>query len=260
MRFEKTKRLAGKLGLLLLALAGAFLSIWSCLLGAMFTGLREGGWNWQFIPFLGLGLIAGVVFALAALVLAAKKLADYPEAKILAVLFGPPTASFVVGAIAFPLLGVLNAHHQSEGRERHAAQEARTRSYLDQACRDPEVVLRDRWLDNWDERRRVLTDNMATGVIPFSEAQLERMYELFNYGEIFAHPACSREMLARHFGAVLERAQNIRYTDLAALVSNPNAPLELVEQVAASTTLPVGAVYPARDALKKRSGPGVAVP
>jgi hypothetical protein len=40
---------------------------------------------------------------------------------------------------------------------------------------------------------------------------------------------------------------------LAAIVSHPNTPLELVEQVAQAKGLPVGAVHPARWALEKRN-------
>jgi hypothetical protein len=49
-------------------------------------------------------------------------------------------------------------------------------------------------------------------------------------------------------------AQVVETTKLteAAMMSNPNTPLDLVEKVAASRTLMTGAVEPARHALKKR--------
>lgn len=242
----------------MLAAVAAFFSIWTCIFGAMATGLESGGWNWQFIPFVILGGFAGGVLALLSLIIAGARSRDNPGAGAALVLIGPPAASFLIGAIAFPVLNAKNRHYEAQGRIQYEAQQANMQSYLAQARQDPEIVLRERWLDYHDQRRRVLNDNIASGVIPFSEEQLERMYKTWTYGEIFRHPACSAELLARYFEPVAARAKNINHTDLAALVSNPNTPLELVEQVAASQTLPVGAVYPAQNALKKRALPNPA--
>lgn len=246
------KPLATTLALLLVATVAAFVSICTCVFGAMTTGLEGDGWNWQFIPFIALGALSGIVSGILALLLANQKLRDNPTAKTALVLVGPPAISFLVGAAAFPALHAKNERRQADGRARYETQQATMQSYLSQARHDPEIVLRERWLDAWDERRRVLNDNMATGAIPFSEEQLERLYKTWTYGEVFRHPACSAEFLARHFETVAARAEHINHTDLAALVSNPATPLELVMRVAASQTLPVGAVYPARAALKKR--------
>lgn len=74
----------------------------------MLTGLEEGGWNWQFMPFIVLGGLSGIGLAILALILAGTKFKDSPELKIVAVIFGPPVGSFLIGAIAFPLLTAIN--------------------------------------------------------------------------------------------------------------------------------------------------------
>jgi len=77
---------------------------------------------------------------------------------------------------------------------------------------------------------------------------LKRFYEEapITHQELFKHPACDREFLIEYFQRVVERPRpdNIavgsfarsKDTIMAAIASNPNAPKELLERIATTTS------------------------
>jgi len=134
--------------------------------------------------------------------------------------------------------------------------------YEAQIQSDPEVGVREHWdianKPKWSIQKEAqwcaFRNSFSNGRVVYSEALLKQIYaECPSMREyIFAYPACSPEFLSAHFQEAYERCPHISYVMLADIVSNTNCPIELVKRVAASDSLPVGAVYPARAALKKR--------
>ncbi len=70
---------------------------------------------------------------------------------------------------------------------------------------------------------------------------------------ILSHPRCPTNLLTENFQEAYEKSFNHSYEMLAAIVSNPNTPIELVEKVANAHDVPGGAVYPAQCELKRRN-------
>lgn len=90
--------------------------------------------------------------------------------------------------------------------------------------------------------------------VRYNLQQLKKIYdEAPNMGDyVFLHPACNKEFIEEHFDEALKRSEKISYRMLASMMKNPNTPIELVERIATSKGLVMGAVEPARYALEKR--------
>jgi hypothetical protein len=245
--------ISGRIGLVVLAGASALLSGYSCIYGATLSGLREGGWNWQFIPFIFGGWAFGALTALAAIVFTFISFGTRPVLSLTIAFMAPLTLSFVGGIVAFPLLRYSGEVQTKRNQEIYETEQSQKATYLQLARNDPAIVIEERWLDKWDLKRQVLNTSMIDGSIPFTEDQLDLIFKTWGYPEVFRHPSCSPEFLSSHFTTSLNRAREIDYSDLAAIVSNPATPLELVEKVASSDNLPWGAVGPAKQAVEKRN-------
>jgi hypothetical protein len=245
-------QISGRLGIVLLAAASAFLSGKACIYGAMATGLREGGWNWQFIPFLFGGWAFGAFVGLMVAIAGFLSFSHRPLTTLLASFLGPVVLSTVAGAIAFPVLRCFGEAQAKINQEEHKSQKVEKAAILRAAQVDANVVIRERWLDKWNLRREILNEAMADGGIPFTQKQLSAIYETWRYPRVFLHPSCTPDFLTQHFGAALEKAYNVSYEELAAIVSNPRTPIALVQEVASSSILPWGAVGPARQTLESR--------
>jgi hypothetical protein len=119
---------------------------------------------------------------------------------------------------------------------------------------DPQIAIRERWDIANDSRWKIFSDSFGNAKIKYTEPLLKQIYTncpgMREF--LFRDPACSAEFLSAHFDEAYERCKNINYEMLASIVSNVNTPIDLVQKVATSGDLPVGAVYPARNQLKER--------
>ena len=241
------------LAILLCALAGAFFCGMTTPLGATITGLREGGWNWQYLPFVYGGWIGGGAIAIIGIIFCSIRDLGAPASGVTALLL-PPALGLIFGAISFPLLAHSNRIQEQAAQQRLEASAKTYAELYEILRRDPEIALRERWYAIYDEHVRVFGDSLKDPTVPYSLQLLKRFYDEAptTRDGIFAHPACDSTFLSEHFQEAYERAVSINYGMLASIVSNPDTPIELVEKVASSDSLPMGAVGPARTALEKR--------
>jgi hypothetical protein len=114
------------------------------------------------------------------------------------------------------------------------------------------------YAERWDQRSHIhfsaFAGSFSDPLVRYEAPDLELIYHdiplLRDY--VFKSQACTTDFLRGHFDEMVHRSRHISYTGLANLVSHPKTPIELVERIATSTDIPVGAVYPAREALEKR--------
>jgi hypothetical protein len=241
-------------GILIAAAIGSFICGFTTTFGATITGLHEGGWNWQFMPFLFGGWATGIISSIIAIsVCAYKKLGT--SAIVMGSLFIPPLCGIVLGAIAFPLLSQAQYAQEQENKKRLEASKSTYATLYETLKQDPEIALREKWYAIYDEHIRVFNDSLTDPAVPYSLALLKRFYNEApsTRDAIFSHPSCDAAFLSEHFQEAYDRAFDINYGMLASIVSNLNTPEALVKRVAESDTLPFGAVEPAKDALKKRN-------
>jgi len=120
--------------------------------------------------------------------------------------------------------------------------------------RDPSIALTEHWEGKHDERTMVYCNSFSDPSIPYTPKLVEQIYREspLMRGYLFASSACTTEFIKEHFDEAYRLATREDYSPLACMVSNPNTPLELIEKVASSKELLMGAVEPAREALKKR--------
>jgi hypothetical protein len=239
-------------GIVACGAVGGFLSAYAATMGATTTGLREGGWNWQFLPFVFGGWFFGAIIALVAIVLSVSRNWSLPL-QLLVPVVAPPAIAFVGGAVSLPILIRAGEAEARRGREQFQASKAKYEALYEQLRRDPEIALREKWFELYDEHGRAFGDSLKDPTVPYTLSLLRRFYTEapVTRDAIFAHPACDAAFLTDHYQEAYERAKEINYGMLAAIVSNPNTPRELVERVATSETLPWGAVEPAQRNLKR---------
>jgi hypothetical protein len=119
---------------------------------------------------------------------------------------------------------------------------------------DPSLALEIDWESVWDVRRTVLAGTFQESSVPFTLEQLRDLHANFPSirDHLFTHEACDSEFLSAHFEEALSLCRDdVNCWRLASICSNKNTPAHLLELVANATDLPVGAVYPARDTLKR---------
>jgi hypothetical protein len=174
----------------------------------------------------------------------------------------PVQAPFLI-AIAGDSSGTRSpSKKEMEIAQRDAIEYKRKMSLLEN---NPEIAFNERWDHKASSYQRVFQDSFSNPNVKYSVETLEEIYQYISRAPglqdyIYCSRSCSKEFLARHFDEERQRSRNISYTGLANLVSNPNTPLDLVEKVAASGTIPVGAVYPARKILSQRKSEQLSQP
>lgn len=174
----------------------------------------------------------------------------------------PIQAPILVAGAAGALADSPANKKRAEEAEREAKEYKRLMSLLEN---DPEIALRERWDLKNPLHRSVFEDSFSNPKVRYTEEILEEIYQsvpgvpgVRDY--VYCSKACSKEFLARHFDEECQRSVNVSYVGLANLVSNPNTSLDLVEKIASSKTIPIGAVYPARKALSQRRSEQVSQP
>jgi len=128
------------------------------------------------------------------------------------------------------------------------------KTYKELIQRNPGVVLSEHWDKSPDSAKQTaFRESFGDPAVNYSLDMLMRIYEdapaMRDY--VFFHRACSTEFIVEHFKEAYDRCDKISYTMLAGMMSNPNTPIELIEQVA-KANLPVGATHTAQYALEKR--------
>jgi len=244
-------------GVITLGILGAALCGVAAPLGAMMTGLKSGGWNWQFLPFIAGGFFGGIFIAIPASIGCGSLKPKYPW-NLLIPLALPPISVFIFSALIFPSMKRDGQVRIERSREIFEQAQQSRQALLQQLKSDPEVALRERWFAGDDQHRYVMSASLRDGTVNYEFTLLKQIYEEDpSMSAIFAHPACKASFLAEHFKKAYEEYDayfhgKVRYSPLRDIVSNPNTPRELVEKVATSQTLPVDVVYPARDNLERR--------
>ncbi len=244
------------LGILFAVIIGAVFCAFTTTCGATWAGLEKGGWGFQFLPFLGggfvFGLLAGSVAAIICLVRRLDGLAV-----LIATSMIPAIAGIPLGAAMYVGLSHREKQAQIEYASRQRLSEQTDARLIEKIRIDPEIVLRERWFAQSYEHRKAFANSLTDSQVCYSLSLLKKLYAEAPEARdaLFIAPGCDAAFLTEHFQEAWDRAEYINYEMLASIVSNPNTPLDLVEKVAQSHTLPMGAVEPAQKALQTRSQP-----
>jgi len=208
---------------LLSALGSGYTAIW----GGKAAGLKEGGLNLQFIPFLLAGWICGAIVALALFA------------------FVRRTTHRFVSVLLVPLLALgvgaaLQTVKKHKDRQRAVEHAARMKPWLEalnsQIRTDPEVAVREKWhrMHPADPRWKLLYRTLLGTEVRFSERQL---FE-FQQGDmgmsirVLESPSATPEFLRRNVDSAMLTVSNERMDDwLMALIANPNTPADELERI-----------------------------
>jgi hypothetical protein len=160
--------------------------------------------------------------------------------------------------VAAPIYGivVLDDNH----KEKQVAKENnRLMSLLE---KDPRTGLTERWdqphdrLSYEDDQRRIIfAQSFSNPNVKYSDDLLEEIYKtcpsLHDY--VFRCQGCSKEFLTKHFEEKFQQSQKpASQSELLAIMSNPNTPIELVEKVATAKDYPINISRGAKQILAKR--------
>ncbi|QWV94299.1 hypothetical protein KP004_03695 [Geomonas oryzisoli] len=148
----------------------------------------------------------------------------------------------------------MNQHAKQENYQNWATS---YKNYKQEIIANPEIVLSEHWATTADATKETaFRESFGDPAVYYDLRLLKRIYnEVPRMREyVFLHPACDREFIEEHFDEAFKRAEKVNYTMLASMMKNPNTPIELVEKVASSKGMVMGAVEPARYALQKRKG------
>jgi len=140
-------------------------------------------------------------------------------------------------------------------RERRVKREEQVYSVAYTELQHNPLIIRSKdWSNVSGPERRALRNALELGAADFVENDLLFIYETYPSYRLaaFKHPVFPGRLLAQHFDEAWDLCESGRsYNMLAAICSNTNTPRELLERVAVSRTLPVGAVHPAQRTLEK---------
>lgn len=93
-----------------------FLSGYAALVGAQAGGLREGGWNWQFLPPLFYGWLGGFIVSLICLAVAASRTTDY-FLRLTITFLTPLVLTFGISVAAYSIALLPERRAQQEYRQ-----------------------------------------------------------------------------------------------------------------------------------------------
>ena len=183
----------------------------------------------------------GTIFAQKSYVIAALTMLDVP-------------VSVATDTLLIPA-DLLRSHERRKKKERGQAASAEIQELHETIRQNPQVIFDKKWHTSKNNAHvRAIILSLGDPDVPFTEEMICRLIDeapvYKNYA--FRHPCCSSEFLAVNFDEAYERAKSGDYRMLAAIVSHPNTPIEIVERIAASQEVPVGAVHAAQRELKRR--------
>ena len=204
--------------------------------------------DWMGVGFLlalGGGILVGALLSVAC---AAVSFARHEKRSVWSLPASLPALLILLGCVGTLLQEVLNRYQlkmaDAARLEARAAIEA-----------DPEIVLREHWDGPGNSYHYgAYWQSFGDPAVHYTASQLQRIYDeapaMRDY--VFQQPACTPEFITARFQEAWARQPKISYVLLANIATNPNTPLEVVEKIAQTPGLPVGATQPAQAALKKR--------
>ena len=150
--------------------------------------------------------------------------------------------------------GTKNASQDTKGHRTSVGIPEISKSPMTLLEEDPSIAIKENWDDLNSPKRDAFIASFSNPKVKYTTNLVEDIYrtlpDLRRY--LYRSQSCSPKFLAAHFDEAYQRSIHSNYDELASIVSNPNTPLELVEKVASSKKIPMAAVYPAREILKKR--------
>lgn len=152
---------------------------------------------------------------------------------------------------------LLSRHDMNRNRERARsdAMDANVAAIVAEIRQSPSLVYERQWhMSTNPVIAKALGSAMSDTNIAFTAQMLERLLAESpgTRKAVLAHPLCPAHILVENFADAYDKASAVSYETLAIIVSNHNTPYELVEKVASSPTMPVGAVRPALRELTRR--------
>lgn len=226
------------------ALVGPLLCLGAGILIGMSAPKQSGWFNTAALIPIAIGLGAGLLLSIGCSI---RAFVRRERQALWSLLLALPSLTVVLWLL------VLAGHYGFENFQRRQAS-LRQQKWQAQLRQDPEIALREKWYVAKDSRLFLLKNAFADSGISFTQEQLTRIYEEgpSMREDIFQSPACSRDFLAAHFSEAMERSKKYGSRMLCNIVTHPNAPIELVEQVARDPSQHSDAVSAAKRALKKR--------
>ena len=163
-------------------------------------------------------------------------------------------ATFPIQVIVVPDI-VFSPAKEAADKNRAKQQADAYKQFMPLLENDPALGLKERWDLKKDLHQWVFMQSFSNPKIKYTDALLEEIHQtcpsIRNF--VFSSKSCSKEFLEKHFDEEFERAKNPAHQGgLAAIVSNPNTTLDLVEKVATAKGYPAGVTMPAENALFQR--------
>ncbi len=231
------------------------LSIWKSAiaipLGCLFLGVA-----YAFLEppnpndWLGLGIFVrlGVTLAVASLLALILSIWAFKRRETKA----PVTLIFSIPSVCFLLwLGGYFIEDFTRRRRAESEEELFRKTYTS-IQKDPSLLRSRDWSKAAPPERRAFSNSLEFGTAPYISEDIVYVYETYSAINAFRHPACPESLLTEHFEQAWDLCESGQsYGMLAAICSNPNTPVELLERVAGSKSLASGAVRPAQKTLEK---------
>jgi len=199
------------------------------------------------------GIVAGAILSVAC---AAVSFARHEQRRVWCLPTALPALLILLGCVG-TLLQEVVGRYQAKAAD---AARLEARAAIEA---DPEIVLREHWDRPGNEYHYAAYRNsFGDPQVHYTASQLQRIYDEAPAmrDNVFQHPACPPEFITARFEEAWPRRSNISYVMLANIAANPNTPLVVIEKIAQTPGLPVGATQPAKDALKKRKAAAAAHP
>ena len=155
--------------------------------------------------------------------------------------------------VPYFLIGTAGAAAEERGAKAQADAHKQLMPLLE---KDPALGLKERWDLKKDLHRWVFIQSFSNPKIKYTDALLEEIHQTCPSIRdcVFSCQSCSKDFLTRHFDEEFERAKNpANQGGLAAIVSNTNTPIDLVEKAASTKEFTSGVILPAEQALSQRS-------
>lgn len=217
------------------------------LLGAKMAGLQPSSFDFRPMMFLVGGSAVGLFSSLIAnlIIVPRFKVEDFPAYAIGFGIILPIALCAVLGfGIQFPSL--------IENQNRYDLQAQKL--LKEKIIETPEVVLSEKWYEDWKEKREAYKWSLLDEDVPYTENQLHELIQLRapHSHTIFRRKNLSPEFLEFYFNKIYSQRNPDQWGALREIVQHPNLPLALIEQLAEDTDYSERAADFAKRVLKKR--------